>query len=60
MCFGFWGALLNPPFCWGRFTSPGGTLPLVPFTPNGGGGGWHKALGVGSVSLWRRLLASRP
>ena len=26
----------------------------------GGGGGWHKALGVGSVSLWRRLLASRP
>ena len=26
----------------------------------GGGGGWHKALVVGSVSLWRRLLASRP
>ena len=25
----------------------------------GGGGGWHKALVVGSVSLWRRLLASR-
>ena len=25
----------------------------------GGGGVWHKALGVGSVSLWRRLLASR-
>ena len=24
-----------------------------------GGGGWHKALVVGSVSLWRRLLASR-
>ena len=24
------------------------------------GGGWHKALVVGSVSLWRRLLASRP
>ena len=23
------------------------------------GGGWHKALVVGSVSLWRRLLASR-
>ena len=23
-------------------------------------GGWHKALGVGSVSLWRRLLASCP
>ena len=23
-----------------------------------GGGGWHKALVVGSVSLWRRLLAS--
>ena len=22
-------------------------------------GGWHKALVVGSVSLWRRLLASR-
>ena len=21
-------------------------------------GGWHKALAVGSVSLWRRLLAS--
>ena len=26
----------------------------------GGGGDWHKALVVGSVSLWRRLLASRP
>ena len=26
----------------------------------GGGGGWHKALVVGSGSLWRRLLASRP
>ena len=25
-----------------------------------GGGGWHKALVVGSVSLWRRLSASRP
>ena len=25
-----------------------------------GGGGWHKALVVGSVSLWQRLLASRP
>ena len=25
----------------------------------GGGGGWHKALVVGCVSLWRRLLASR-
>ena len=24
-----------------------------------GGGVWHKALVVGSVSLWRRLLASR-
>ena len=26
----------------------------------GGGGGWHKAWVVGSVSLWRRLLAFRP
>ena len=26
----------------------------------GGGGGWHKALVVSSVSLWRRLLASCP
>ena len=26
----------------------------------GGGGGWHKALVVGSVSLWRRVLASHP
>ena len=25
-----------------------------------GGGGWHNALGVGSVSLWWRLLASGP
>ena len=25
----------------------------------GGGGGWHKALVVGSVGLWRRLLAPR-
>ena len=31
-----------------------------PITLGGGGGGWHKALGVGSVGLWRRLLASRP
>ena len=30
------------------------------FHLRGGGGGWHKALVVGSVSLWRRLLASRP
>ena len=28
--------------------------------PRGGGEGWHKALVVGSDSLWRRLLASRP
>ena len=27
---------------------------------SGLGGVWHKALVVGSVSLWRRLLASRP
>ena len=26
----------------------------------GGGGVLHKALVVGSVGLWRRLLASRP
>ena len=25
----------------------------------GGGWGWHNALVFGSVSLWRRLLASR-
>ena len=25
----------------------------------GGGGCWHKALVVGSVGLWQRLLASR-
>ena len=29
-------------------------------THKGGGGRWHKALVVGSVGLWRRLLASRP
>ena len=28
--------------------------------PVKGGGGWHKALVVGSVSLWRPLLASGP
>ena len=40
--------------------------PLPPPRPQGaygqqlvGEGGWHKALVVGSVSLWRRLLASR-
>ena len=35
---------------------------IAPNTPGGagGGGGWHRALLVGSVSLWRRLLASRP
>ena len=27
---------------------------------DGGGGGLHKALVVGSVRLWRRLLASHP
>ena len=32
----------------------------VVWSAGGGGGGWHKALVVGSVSLWRRLLASRP
>ena len=32
----------------------------VGFLGDGGLGGWHKALVVGSVSLWRRLLASRP
>ena len=37
---------------WGGAVASGGT--------GGGGGGWHKALVVGSVSLWRRLLASRP
>ena len=30
----------------------------TPDWPGGGGGVWHKALVVGSVSLWRRLLAS--
>ena len=34
------------------------TLPFL-WEVCGGGGGWHKALVVGSVSLWRRLLASR-
>ena len=29
------------------------------FSMEVGGGGWHKALVVGSVSLWRRLLAPR-
>ena len=39
----------------------GGCRPRLCYAPGGGGGGhWHKALGVGSVSLWRRLLASRP
>ena len=43
---------------------------VVPPPPGGGGGGWtaphrgggggHKALVVGSVRPWRRLLASRP
>ena len=45
-------------------TSVGGTLPWAVKMVGarggrGGGGGWHKALVVGSVSLWRRLLASR-
>ena len=33
---------------------------LSPRQRRRGVGGWHKALVVGSVSLWRRLLASRP
>ena len=37
------------------------TSPALSLQPAGpGGGGWHKALVVSSVSLWRRLLASRP
>ena len=44
------------------FRSPG--LVYEEFIRKGGGGrgggGWHKALVVGSVSLWQRLLASRP
>ena len=47
----FWGPPLRTPF----WDSPTRRPPGV-----GGGGGWHKALVVGSVSLWRRLLASRP
>ena len=33
---------------------------LTDVCARGGGGGWHKTLVVGSVSLWLRLLASRP
>ena len=36
------------------------TVTLGPGACTRGGGGRHKALVVGSVSLWRRLLASRP
>ena len=44
----------RPAYVWGGGgTSGAGAI-------SGGGGGWHKALVVGSVSLWRRLLASRP
>ena len=34
-----------------------GSAPIAEGPP---GAVWHKALVVGSVSLWRRLLASRP
>ena len=37
-----------------------GRVQVGQFGVVGGGGGWHKALVVGSVSLWWRLLASRP
>ena len=54
--------------CFAFSQSHGGEVWRVLTTTNGvgnvtrgeGGGGWHKALVVGSVTLWRRLLASRP
>ena len=39
--------------------SPVGTLRTAAACQKGRGG-WHKALVVGSASLWRRLLAFRP
>ena len=38
----------------------GATHPKMSYPPGGGRGVWHKALVVGSVSLWQCLLASRP
>ena len=39
---------------------PGGPIPRPCAKTPPGGGVWHKALMVASVTLWRRLLASRP
>ena len=42
---------------WHMCSGPPGVLGLL--LSGMGGGVWHKVLVVGSVSLWRRLLASR-
>ena len=51
-------SMLHPNF-WFLATLPDFADSLGP-SPTWGGGLWHKALVVGSISLWRRLLASRP
>ena len=63
------GGVWDPKVCVSNMARP--DFPIVNFvfptwslwSGEGGGGfggrGWHKALVVGSVSLWRRLLASR-
>ena len=48
------------PFPWLVVPTEPLDLPCFASLRRGGGGGWHKALVVGSGSLWRRLLASRP
>ena len=52
-----WGRGVGPKWCRVLFKGA-----LTPGPPVGSveGGVWHKALVVGSVSPWRRLLASRP
>ena len=56
-------------FCVGVCVAPPPRPPNLPARPcllgkgpgtAAGGGVWHKAFVVGSVSLWLRLLASRP
>ena len=42
------------------FASQNSEVTVPPHGEGGGGGGLHKALVVGCVSLWRRQLASRP
>ena len=55
-----WHEAFNNPRGGGGATTMWTTHPPSYLSKPGVGRGWHKALVVGSISLWLRLLASRP